>query len=373
MRLHVPTISHTIVSSDYSHCAFTQNFKRFAKMMRAQGATVIEYGNAGSESPADEHVVLRTRAEFDALYQHKPGECIQRINTNGPEHKAFTSSLLVELGRRARPGDFVVHGYGPVYSPALAAFPSLVHVEPFIGYDSGPFGAYRGFVTEAWRHYHLGRYTQHDAKAARESWVLPMFYDVEDWPLGEGKGGYFAFMARKCNAKGLKVLAEIYRRYDGPHHFRIAGPGEEWTDWAEFMHAINRDVEGQPKGTKRNTELVNMGCLPDKDRAKFLGDAVALLCPTQYVEPGGGVAIEAMMCGTPVIGSDWGCFTETLAKWARCRTVEDYLEAMNGVVPFERDTIRMKACNGHGLRHCGAEFVRVFEEMAKLRNVVTSA
>src|SRR5689334_9726044 len=173
MRIHVPTMSHTIVSSDYSHCAFTQNFKRFAKMMRMQGATVIEYGNEGSESEADEHVVLRSRAEFDALYQHKPGACIPRIPQNGPEHSAFTAALIGQMAPRVRRGDFVVHGYGPIYSSLIAAFPSLVHVEPFIGYDSGPFGAYRGFVTEAWRHYHLGRYTQHDAKAARESWVLP--------------------------------------------------------------------------------------------------------------------------------------------------------------------------------------------------------
>lgn len=361
MRIHIAGLTHTIVSRDFSHCAFTQNLRRFPKMMRAQGCEVIEYGNEGSESDANEHVVLRTRAEYDALHPRVHGQTVEKDPGMGsPSHMQFLFRLRTAFEKRARPGDFFVHAYGLIYQDMLKWFPQAIHVEPFIGYDAGPFGAYRGFVTEAWRHYHLGKYTGHDNDAARESWVLPMFYDPEDWPVGKGDGGYFAFMARKCNAKGLKVLAEIIRRYDGPHHFRIAGTGEEWRDWQEFCRDVTPEIQ--------SGKVRNVGVLKDEERAPFLGAAIALLCPTQYVEPGGGVAIEAQMCGTPVIASDWGCFTETVQPACRCRTVEDYLHVLKWLPrsTFSREVISRTATAHWGLEAASEEFVHVFKEMAAL-------
>lgn len=355
MRIHIAGLTHTIVNREFSHCAFTSNLMRFAKMMRAQGCEVIEYGNEGSESQANEHVILRTRAVFDQLHPRPAKTTVEKDpGVGSASHTQFVNRLWEELRPRARTGDFFVHAYGLVYEGILKAFPELIHVEPFIGYDAGPFGAYRGFVTEAWRHYHLGRYTQHDNDAARESWVLPMFYDVADWPVGKGDGGYFAFLARKCNAKGLKVLAEIIRRYDGPHHFEIAGPGEEWRDWQEFVRDVTPEIQAG--------KVKNRGVLKSEERADFLGRAVALLCPTQYVEPGGGVAIEAQMCGTPVIASDWGCFTETVPRGLRCRTVDDYLTKMTWDFPAHRFQAQNRAAR-FGLASAGYEFRKVFEQI----------
>ncbi len=363
MRIHIAGMTHTIVNTEFSHCAFTGNLRRFSKMMRAQGCEVIEYGNEGSTSGANEQVVLRTREEYGRLHPRVPGQTVEKDPGMGsPSHMSFLARLREEFAKRVLPGDFFVHPYGLVYRDMLTWFPQAIHVEPFIGYDAGPFGAYRGFVTEAWRHYHFGKYTQHEAAAARESWVLPMFYDPEDWPVGKGDGGYFAFMARKCTVKGLKVLAEIIRRYDGPHHFRVAGTGEEWRDWGEFV----RDVAPHIQSGK----VVNAGVLKDEERAPFLGAAIALLCPTQYVEPGGGVAIESQMCGTPVIASDWGCFTETVPRGFRCRTVEEYLDAMRRVAPLNtagaRPITRKLAELGFGLEAAGKEFVRVFEQIRRI-------
>jgi glycosyltransferase involved in cell wall biosynthesis len=261
-----------------------------------------------------------------------------------------------------QPGDIIAHPLGPTFAELTSFFPQAIHVETGIGYKSGPFGAYRIFESESWRHWHFGRYLLDDCNSeqARHSWVCPNYYDLEDWPIGKGKGGYFAFMARKCNAKGLGVLAEIIKAYKGPHPCRSAGQGEEWSDWGEFVRAV----------CDMPSRWENVGELRGRERAKFLGDAVALLCPTQFVEPFGGAAIEAMLCGTPAIGSAWGAYTETLPEWARCRTLEDWLDAMNHP-ELEAGYCAAEAYELYGLAAVGPRYVQIFDQIRQTHTLAT--
>lgn len=374
--IHLPALYHTITSDDYSHCAFTGKVLRFSKMMRAQGFDVIEYGNEGSTSQATEHVVLRSRARFDELHPRTGfvGEGPQ-VRVGGESHQEFTLALIAQLVRRAKPGDIVAHPLGKTHDMLVRMFPSLIHVETGIGYKSGPFGAYRIFESESWRHWHFGRYWTDDCDpiAGQQSWVAPNYYDLDDWPLGDGKGGYFAFMARKCNAKGLRVLAEIINAYDGPHRFRIAGQGEEWQDWPEFCRAVGGVFGPGWARAKPVPRVVNVGELRGRERAKFLGNAVALLCPTQFVEPFGGASIEAMLCGTPAIGSAWGAYTETLPRGLQCRTTTDWLHALE-LTDLEwnfpqhcRQDRQDRAADKYSLATVGKTYANIFAEMLSLR------
>ena len=57
-----------------------------------------------------------------------------------------------------------------------------------------------------------------------------------------------------------------------------------------------------------------------------------MLCPSQYCEPFGLVAIEAMATGTPVIAADNGGFCETVYHGQtgfRCLTLGDWLSAVD--------------------------------------------
>ena len=59
-------------------------------------------------------------------------------------------------------------------------------------------------------------------------------------------------------------------------------------------------------------------------------NAIATFVPSQYLEPFGGVHIESLLSGTPVITSDAGVFPETVQQGFngfRCNTLGEYVEA----------------------------------------------
>jgi glycosyltransferase involved in cell wall biosynthesis len=58
--------------------------------------------------------------------------------------------------------------------------------------------------------------------------------------------------------------------------------------------------------------IEHIGSIGVEQRAELMSKAKAVFVPTTYLEPFGGVSIEAMMCGTPVIASDFGAFPENV-------------------------------------------------------------
>lgn len=48
-----------------------------------------------------------------------------------------------------------------------------------------------------------------------------------------------------------------------------------------------------------------MGSVGVKERAELMAYADAVMVPTTYLEPFGGVVIEAMLSGTPAITTDF--------------------------------------------------------------------
>jgi glycosyltransferase involved in cell wall biosynthesis len=82
------------------------------------------------------------------------------------------------------------------------------------------------------------------------------------------------------------------------------------------------------------------------ERAELYQNAKAVFVPTTYVEPYGTVNVEAQMCGTPVITTDWGAFTETVIDGVtgyRCRTFGEFVQASIDAPKLDRNVIRQRA------------------------------
>ena len=83
-----------------------------------------------------------------------------------------------------------------------------------------------------------------------------------------------------------------------------------------------------------------------KKRAELLSKAKAVFTPSTYLEPFCGVHVEAMLCGTPVITTDFGAFTDYVINGLtgyRCNTLQDFVDAARLVEDLSPRVIRKYA------------------------------
>ena len=111
--------------------------------------------------------------------------------------------------------------------------------------------------------------------------------------------GYLAFLGRISPEKGVDQAIAIARR--AGVNLKIAAKVDR-VDQVYFDTIIRPLLDG--------SGVEFMGEIGDSEKNEFLGGALALLTPVQWPEPFALVMIEAMACGTPVIGYARGSVPE---------------------------------------------------------------
>ena len=344
--LHMIGLFHTIPNHDYDHCAFTGKVLRFAKMMQAEGYKVIEYSNGESISGADEQVEILT-AEEVGEYTKGVDNFMTLGKLDTPMWQNFQDRLIPEMAKRIKKYDIVCHPFGPAHSILVSIFPDVHHVETGIGYETGSFGAFRIYESYAWMHYQLGKYGKW---GSRYDFVVNNYLDKDEWEPSYEAGKYLLYTGRIIDSKGMAVIQEIAKRTSIP--VVLAGMGD-----VEKFSGENMDFIGYVHGVKEKNDLFK--------------NAIALLAPTEYIEPFGTVTIEAMMSGTPVIASDFGAFTETIEHGKtgfRCRTLGDFMKAIEYVGSLDRKYIAEEARKRFSYEVIGEKYDQVFKQISDLKN-----
>ena len=140
-------------------------------------------------------------------------------------------------------------------------------------------------------------------------------------PAGAGRGGYLAFLGRISPEKRPDRAIRIARRTGIP--LKIAAKVDR-ADQAYYDAVI------RPLMKKAPVEYI--GEIGERDKAAFLGDAMALLFPIDWPEPFGLVMIEAMACGTPVVAWRGGSVPEIIEDGVSGLIVESMDQAEAAVL-----------------------------------------
>ena len=306
MRFHLAALPGQPVTKANSVCAFTQKVRKFADMMVPLGHEVTIYGDE-EHSHGGDHVACYPSSE--------PPEFTAEA------WEPFNTSAAVEIEKRAEPGDILGLMGGHCQASLVASLPAMYPVEYGIGYG-GCFAPYKVFESYAWMHTCYGQ--QRGSNAADGSFydaVIPAYFEPEDFPENTGGGDYLLYVGRLTQRKGIEIVTETAKRLGMP--LKLAGAG----DWVpEYGEAL--------------------GNVKPVERGELMAGAKALICPTIYVEPFGCIAVEAQLCGTPVISTDWGAFTETVRQgisgW-RCRRLGEFMWAVENADTLDKAAIRQHA------------------------------
>lgn len=344
--LHLIGIFHTITALRYSHCAFTGKVLRFPKMMHMQNYELIEYSNGESESEADEHVQLLTEAELNELLGPRKETDFygNHAVTGSAWHAEFQKRLIAALGKRLKPGDIICHPFGLAHADIVPVFNNYVHVETGIGYPATLPNSVKIFESYAWRHLIAGRENRENTNF---EYVIPNYFDLEDWEPKYEPGEYIAFLGRIGPCKGMDTVLEIARRTD--KKIVLCGQGE-YTPWA-------------------HPNIEYLGPISGRQRSTFLRNALCMIMPTKFTEPFGGAGVEGLLCGTPLIAVNYGAFTETVQPGVngyRCRMLEDWLDAIDKVHLLDRRKIATDARAKYSLEACAVQYDQAFQDSCTL-------
>jgi len=363
IRLHLLGLPHTIINDQFSHCAFTGKIKRFSPMMQSIGFEVFHYGIESSESGADKDISVLSLPEWNDLrvksYQflhptasaeeaeqfiNDPSSFIGELgNITTPLYQEFNKRLipLLEENYRSVRTDIICLPFGHGHEQAVRNLP-MVCVETGIGYERS-FLPFRVFESYAWMHYELGK----KEKFGENYWfVAPNYFEINDWPLSlSPKIDTVGFLGRIYDGKGCHEIVEMAKRMPDVR-FIICGQG----DPSKYLVHPNIVYKPPIHGT---------------ERAEYLGSLVAYLAPTSFVEPFCGAAVEAQLCGTPVITKDYGAQTETVEQGVtglRCHTLEDYCVGIRMAQrgEFNREKIRERAVTQYDMKEVARTYDYIF-------------
>ena len=190
------------------------------------------------------------------------------------------------------------------------------------------------------------------------NWVGTVYYGLPRDLLAfqpNAKGGYLAFLGRISPEKGPNRAIEIAARTAMP--LKIAAKVDR-VDQAYWEEIVRPMVDAH-----RNVEFI--GEVGDQEKAKFLGDATALLFPVDWPEPFGLVIIEAMACGTPAIAFRRGSVAEVLEDGASgfiVDTVEEAVTAVRRIGSLDRAKIRTEFERRFTIERMARDYLDIYQE-----------
>lgn len=230
---------------------------------------------------------------------------VPRVPGMGLSDPAAMGTAMVEAAHIVRAyhalgGVDVIHDHstiGPIYGHRPAGVPVVCT-------NHGPYTADSSVVYRqaASAGVHVVAISARQAELARDIPISATIHhglETAAIAVGDGAGGYAAFLGRMSPDKGVREAIAVARAAGVP--LRIAAKMRESAEKSYFKRVIAPLLGG-------GVEYV--GELDRAQKYAFLGGAFALLNPLQWEEPFGLVMAEALAAGTPVVAIPRGSAPE---------------------------------------------------------------
>jgi len=335
MRFHLVGLVHLPTAERYVSCAFTQKNVKLCKMLLSLGHEVYLYGAEGSDAPCTELVVTHSLhdiqktwgdgTEHELGYDWRGGMFRHDFNTAPcPLRLRFNETVIREINHRKRDDDFLLLPMGSYQRPIADGVKLWMTCEPGIGYR-GSYARFRAFESSYIQNFTYG--SEHPRQSINGHYydrVIPNYWDDKDFTFRGQPEDYYLFVGRMIVRKGVWTAVKATQAIGA--RLVLAGQAD-----SEVDH------------TKLPQHCTFVGHVDAKERDKLMGGAIASFVPTTYLEPFGGVSIEANLTGTPVLTTNFGVFPETIHNGVngyRCDTLDDFAWAAQEAPKLNRRIVR---------------------------------
>jgi len=149
--------------------------------------------------------------------------------------------------------------------------------------------------------------------------------DVERFPFSARTGDYLVFLGTFSPYKGPDIAIRIAKESKIP----IVLAGEIRKEFEDFY---KKEIASMDNGK----DVIIKGELDFEEKVELLKNAMALLMPVRWQEAFGIVMIEAMACGTPVIGFNKGAISEVIEDGLSGFVVNSVEESREAVLKIQR-------------------------------------
>jgi glycosyltransferase involved in cell wall biosynthesis len=309
VRFHVIGLPHTQVTKEFSSCAYTEKTLEFCNMMTSLGHEVYLYASGDrTDAKVTDFIPclpedIRLAAVGDKHYTSAS------FDNTLPHWTVFNRNAIQTIARHIEQKDFICLIGGTAQKPIADAFPEHMSVEYGIGY-SGVFSKYKIFESNTWRSAVAAQYRNAaNIDINFYDGVVNGYYNKDQFPIQLEKQDYYLYMGRMTQRKGVDIASQACER--AGVRLIMAGSGDYIPSYGEYIGEVKAE-----------------------DRAALFGGAIATFTPTIYQEPFCNVHIQSMACGTPVITTDMGIFTETVQNGFngfRCNTLAEFVKATEQV------------------------------------------
>ncbi len=176
---------------------------------------------------------------------------------------------------------------------------------------------------------------------------------LDEFTLREGSGDYLLVFGRIHHDKGVAEAIELARRADLP--LVIAGIV---ADEAYFAREVSTHLDGE--------RVRYVGSVGPERRDELLGGALALVHLVNFAEPFGLSMVEAMACGTPVIGRRRGSIPEVVDEGVTGFIVDDVegaAAALARVGELDRARVRGRCAERFSRDRMVDDYLAVYERV----------
>lgn len=353
MRFHIPGLAHTQTTKSYNACAYTMKVYKLCKMLHKLGHTVYHYGVEGSDPICTENISVATQEEQKKYYPEDYKKVFFKFDISDEFHQKFYVETSKQIKHRMQSGDFLLCAWGHGHKPIADLLDgNLTVVESGIGYID-TFANFRVFESYNWMSYIYGKTGMNDGSFY--DCVIPNFFDPDDFEYRSEKEDWFLYFGRLTKRKGVDIAAQVTEALGV--ELVCAGQGSLVS------------VEDHLNITSPHVKYVGHA---DVDKRKYLmSRAKGIFTPTYYIEPFGGVTIEAAMSGTPVLTTDWGVFPETIVHGTtgfRCRTFEQFCWAAKNIDQIKPSDCRKWAVDNFSCDRVAMMYQEYFEMLSDLHD-----